>query len=91
MRDEVACKFPPPSGGQTGHAKPGTSATSTTRRCRRPTGPTGRRQNGKATGAGRHPPRRENEVPAMTTITKLTKKIERMSALKGWRMRWYMQ
>jgi hypothetical protein len=56
-----------------------------------PSGPTGRRQNAKTTGAGRHPPRRENEVPAMTTITNLTKKIERMSALNGWRMRWYMQ
>ncbi len=58
-----------------------------------PQAPTGPRAavNGKTTGAGRHRPRRGNEVPAMTTITKLTKKIERMSALNGWRMRWYMQ
>jgi len=27
----------------------------------------------------------------MQTITKLRKKIERTSALKGWRMRWHMQ
>jgi hypothetical protein len=27
----------------------------------------------------------------MATMTKLAKKIERVSALNGWRMRWYMQ
>jgi hypothetical protein len=27
----------------------------------------------------------------MATITKLAKKIERVSALNGWRMRWHMQ
>jgi hypothetical protein len=27
----------------------------------------------------------------MATMTKLRKKIERMSALNGWRMRWHMQ
>ena len=27
----------------------------------------------------------------MATITKLRKKIERVSALNGYRMRWYMQ
>jgi|tagenome__1003787_1003787.scaffolds.fasta_scaffold20058329_1 hypothetical protein len=35
--------------------------------------------------------RRENEVFHMVTITKLRKKIERVDALHGWRMRWYMQ
>jgi hypothetical protein len=30
-------------------------------------------------------------VHAMQTLTKLTKKIERVSALNGWRMRWHMQ
>jgi hypothetical protein len=30
-------------------------------------------------------------VQAMQTITKLRDKIERASALKGWRMRWHMQ
>jgi hypothetical protein len=56
-----------------------------------PTGPRAAVRTRKTTGAGRHRPRRGTEVPAMTTITKLTKKIERMSALNGWRMRWYMQ
>jgi len=27
----------------------------------------------------------------MATITKLRNKIEHVSALNGWRMRWYMQ
>jgi len=27
----------------------------------------------------------------MATITKVRNKLERVSALKGWRMRWYMQ
>jgi hypothetical protein len=27
----------------------------------------------------------------METITKVRNKIERVSALKGWRMRWHMQ
>jgi hypothetical protein len=27
----------------------------------------------------------------MATMTKVRNKIERVSALKGWRMRWYMQ
>jgi hypothetical protein len=27
----------------------------------------------------------------MATMTKLRKKIERVSALNGWRMRWHMQ
>jgi hypothetical protein len=30
-------------------------------------------------------------VQTMQTITKLRKKIERVDALHGWRMRWYMQ
>jgi hypothetical protein len=36
-------------------------------------------------------PRRETEVKTMATMTKLRKKIERVSALNGWRMRWHMQ
>jgi ribosomal protein L19E len=35
--------------------------------------------------------RRENEVHTMATIRNLRNKIERMSALNGWRMRWHMQ
>jgi len=27
----------------------------------------------------------------MATMTKVRDKLERMSALKGWRMRWHMQ
>ena len=64
----------------------------TTRRCRRPHGPTGRRQNRDtepATGLSARPA--TSEVQAMQTITKLRKKIERASALNGWRMRWHMQ
>jgi hypothetical protein len=30
-------------------------------------------------------------VQAMQTITKIRKRIERVSALNGWRMRWHMQ
>jgi hypothetical protein len=30
-------------------------------------------------------------VQAVQTITKLRNKIERASALNGWRMRWHMQ
>jgi hypothetical protein len=30
-------------------------------------------------------------VHPMATLTKLRDKIERIDALKGWRMRWYMQ
>jgi hypothetical protein len=30
-------------------------------------------------------------VQPMATMTKLRNKIEHVSALKGWRMRWYMQ
>jgi hypothetical protein len=34
--------------------------------------------------------RRETRY-TMATITKLRNKIENVSALKGWRMRWHMQ
>jgi hypothetical protein len=30
-------------------------------------------------------------VLSMATITKIRKKLERTSALNGWRMRWHMQ
>jgi hypothetical protein len=30
-------------------------------------------------------------VLSMATITKIRTKIERVSALNGWRMRWHMQ
>jgi hypothetical protein len=30
-------------------------------------------------------------VLTMATMTKVRNKLERVSALKGWRMRWYMQ
>jgi hypothetical protein len=30
-------------------------------------------------------------VPNMATMTKVRNKLERVSPLKGWRMRWYMQ
>jgi hypothetical protein len=30
-------------------------------------------------------------VEAMQTMRKISAKIERMSVLKGWRMRWHMQ
>jgi hypothetical protein len=45
-----------------------------------------------STGAGRaRPRRRETRCNAMQTMTKVREKLERVSALKGWRMRWYMQ
>jgi len=34
---------------------------------------------------------RRNEVLSMATIKNVCNKIERMSALQGWRMRWHMQ
>ena len=40
---------------------------------------------------GRQHARPRYEVHHMATITKLRNKIEHVSALKGWRMRWYMQ
>jgi hypothetical protein len=55
-------------------------------------GPTGRRHNRDtepATGLLGRPA--TSEVQAMQTITKLRNKIERASALNGWRMRWHMQ
>jgi hypothetical protein len=36
-------------------------------------------------------PCRDRRCIAMATITKLRNKIERVSALNGWRMRWHMQ
>ena len=56
-----------------------------------PTGPRAAVRDCKTTGAGRCCPRCENEVFHMATMTKIAKKIERVSALNGWRMRWYMQ
>ena len=57
-----------------------------------PTGPTGRRHVNEPptapTGDGRG---RRNEVLSMATIKNVCNKIERMSALQGWRMRWHMQ
>jgi hypothetical protein len=38
-----------------------------------------------------HSSPRRCEVFDMATITKVRKQIERVSALKGWRMRWHMQ
>ena len=57
-----------------------------------PSGPTGRRHNRDtepATGLSARPA--TSGVQAMQTITKLRNKIERASALNGWRMRWHMQ
>jgi hypothetical protein len=54
-----------------------------------PPGPTGRRER-ENDPAGTSCPRR-CEVFEMATITKVRNKLERVSALKGWRMRWYMQ
>ncbi len=56
-----------------------------------PNGPTGRRQRTKPTRPGRPHARPRYEVHHMATITKLRDKIERVSVLKGWRMRWHMQ
>jgi len=92
MSDEVACKLSRPSGG---HSGPRIRERAETRprhgAAAGPNGPTGRRQRLQTTGAGRRCPRRENEVLHMATMTKLRKKIERVSALNGWRMRWHMQ
>jgi hypothetical protein len=56
-----------------------------------PQGPRAAVRDCKRTGAGRPRPRRENEVLSMATIIKIRNKIERASALNGWRMRWHMQ
>jgi hypothetical protein len=55
-----------------------------------PTGPTGRRRNANQP-ARRFGARPEHEVFDMATMTKVRKQIERVSALRGWRMRWHMQ
>ena len=91
MSGEVACKLPlrpagipgRDSGSERNVARHGAAAG--------PTGPTGRRQRLQTTGAGRRRPRRGNEVLHMATMTKIRKRIERVSALNGWRMRWHMQ
>jgi len=64
-----------------------------TRRCRRPHrahGPPSRERTPQRprpeNGRGRR-----NEVLSMATIKNVCNKIERMSALQGWRMRWHMQ
>jgi hypothetical protein len=56
-----------------------------------PPGPRAAVKRLKAIGAGRPCPRRENEVFHMATIKKIRTKLERTSALNGWRMRWHMQ
>jgi hypothetical protein len=56
-----------------------------------PPGPRAAVRDCKRTGAGRPRPRRENEVLSMATIKKIREKLERTSALNGWRMRWHMQ
>jgi hypothetical protein len=45
----------------------------------------------KPTGSGDVRPAAMRGVNDMATITKVRKKLERVSALQGWRMRWYMQ
>jgi hypothetical protein len=43
------------------------------------------------TGEAAIGPAAESRCSDMPTITKVRNKLERVSALKGWRMRWYMQ
>jgi hypothetical protein len=84
----------PPSGGQTGtRSGPGSFATThhDTALPQALTGPRAAVRDRNRTGAGRIAARRETEVHTMATMTKLRDKIERFDALKGWRMRWYMQ
>jgi hypothetical protein len=54
-------------------------------------GPTGHRHRTKTTGEAASGPAAESRCSDMATITKVRNKFERVSALKGWRMRWYMQ
>jgi len=54
-----------------------------------PQGPTGRRQRPKTNR--RRPRGRALWIEVHAMMTKLRDKIERIDALKGWRMRWYMQ
>jgi len=74
---------------------PGRTERATTdqeRRCRRPeAGPRAAVTDTKPTGTGAPHARPRYEVHHMATITKLRTKIEHVSALKGWRMRWHMQ
>jgi hypothetical protein len=71
----------------------GAAATDSPRRCRRPIGPAGRRRENDIEPAAAAHGRADVEARcnAMQTMTKVREKIERVSALKGWRMRWYMQ
>ena len=55
-----------------------------------PNGPTGRR-HAKRIRSARPPQARRETRYTMATIAKLRNKIENVSALKGWRMRWHMQ
>jgi len=56
-----------------------------------PSGPTGRRDQDGIDPAPACGSARRRKVCDMATITKVRKKLERSSALRGWRMRWYMQ
>ena len=69
----------------------GRATTDQPRRCRRPQrahGPPSCETN--PIGVAANQARRETRY-TMATITKLRNKIENVSALKGWRMRWHMQ
>jgi len=55
-----------------------------------PTGPRAAVMRNESDRRGLDQARRETRY-TMATITKLRNKIENVSALKGWRMRWHMQ
>jgi hypothetical protein len=56
-----------------------------------PTGPRAAVIETRTNGAAGSGPCREERCSDMATMTKVRNRLERVSALKGWRMRWHMQ
>jgi hypothetical protein len=95
MDGEVACKLRPLRPAGKPERDPGRTELAATDQDtalpQAPNEPTGRRQRPKTDRYGQPQARPRYEVHHMATISKLRNKIENVSALKGWRMRWYMQ
>ena len=56
-----------------------------------PAGPRATVIRNESTGEAAIGPAAETRCSDMATMNKVRNKLERVSALKGWRMRWYMQ
>ena len=94
MNSEVVCKLRALRPAGKPERDPGRTELATTdqeRRCRRPPRAHGPPLENETNRHGRPHARPRYEVHHMATITKLRNKIERVSALNGWRMRWHMQ